>query len=77
MLCQNMKYFHLILDKKCPPEDKELPDLSGPLSKVTPSSSIASCDTEVTKVLKQAKWSVTKNRYMKLTPAIVGSQTSL
>ena len=55
-----LKYFCPILDKKDPPEDKELPD---PLSKVIPSSSIASCSAEVTKVLKQAKRSVTKNHY--------------
>ena len=65
-ICQVMsehgivKYFHPILDKKDPPEDKELPD---PLSKVTTSSSIASCSAKVTKVLKQAKLSVTKNHY--------------
>ena len=62
-----LKYFRPI--KKDPPEDKELPNPSGPLSKVIPSSSIASCNAEVTKVLKQAKRSVTKNCYMKLTPA--------
>ena len=62
-----LKYFRPI--KKDPPEDKKLPDPSGPLSKVIPSSSIASCNAEVTKVLKQAKRSVTKNCYMKLTPA--------
>ena len=45
-----LKYFRPILDKKDPPEDKELPDPSGPLSKVIPSSSIASCNAEVTKV---------------------------
>ena len=57
-----LKYFRPILDKKDPPEDKELPD---PLSKVTTgSSSIASCSAEVTKVLKQAKRSVTKNHYV-------------
>ena len=65
-----LKYFCPILDKKDTPEDKELPNPSGPLSKVILSSSIASCNVKVTKVLKQAKWSVTKNRYMKLTPAI-------
>ena len=64
-----LKYFRPILDKKDPPEDKELPDPSGPLSKVIPSSSIASCNAKVTKVLKQAKRSVTKNYYTKLTPA--------
>ena len=52
------KYFYPILDKKDPPKDKELPD---PLSNVTPLSSIASCSAEVTKVLKQAKRSATKN----------------
>ena len=70
-----LKYFHPITSKKDtpedkdPPEGKELPNSSGPLSKVIPSSSIASCNAEVTKVLKQAKWSVTKNCYTKLTPA--------
>ena len=58
-----------LLEDKDPPEDKELPNLSRPLSKVIPSSSIASCNAEVTKVLKQAKQSVTKNVYMKLIPA--------
>ena len=61
-------YFRPILDKKDLPEDKELPDPSGPLSKVIPSSSIATCNAEVTNVLKQAKRSVAKNRYTKLTP---------
>ena len=70
-------YFHPILDKKDPPEDKELPDPSGPLSKVIPSSSIARCNAEVTKVLKQVKRSVTKHHNTKLTPAIVDSHTSL
>ena len=55
-----LKYVCPILDKKDPPEDKELPD---PLSKVTPSSSIASYSTEVTKVLKQVKRPVTKNHH--------------
>ena len=52
-----LMYLSPILDKKDPPEEKELPD---PLSKpkVTTSSSIASCSAEVTKVLKQAKRSV-------------------
>ena len=68
-----LKYSHPILDKKDPPEDKELPDPSEPLPKVIPLPSIASCNAEVTKVLKQAKCSVTKSYYMKLTPAIVGS----
>ena len=69
-----MKYFRPILDKKDPPEDKdqfedkELPNPSGSLSKVIPSSSIANCNAEVTKVLKQAKLSVTKSCYTKLTP---------
>ena len=64
-----LKYFRPILDKKDPPEDKESPNPSRPLSKVIPSSSIASYNAEVTKVLKQAKRSVTKNRYTKVTPA--------
>ena len=64
-----MKYCHPILGKKDPSEDKKLPDTPGPLSKVIPSSSnIASCNTEVTKVLKQAKPSVGKKCYTKLTP---------
>ena len=50
-----LKYFHPILDKKDPPEGKELPNPSGLLSKVITLSSIASCNAEVTKVLKQAK----------------------
>ena len=50
-----LMYFSPILDKKDPPEEKELPD---PLSKVTTSSLIDSCSAEVTKVLKQAKRSV-------------------
>ena len=37
-----LKYFCPILDKKEPPEDKELPDPSGLLSKVIPLSSISS-----------------------------------
>ena len=52
--------FEVLLNKEDAPEDKELPDPSGPLLKVIPSSSIASCNTEVTKVLKQVKQSVTK-----------------
>ena len=44
----------LFLAKKDPTEDKELPGPSGPFSMVIPSSSIDSCNTEVTKVLKQA-----------------------
>ena len=64
--------------KKDAPEDKDLPkgkklpNLSGLcLSKVIPlsSSSIASCNADVTSVLKQAKHSFTKNCYTKLTPA--------
>ena len=72
-----LKYLHPILDKKDSPENMELPDPSGPLSKVIPSSSIACCNAKVTKRLIQAKRSVAKNRYMKLTPAIVGSHISL
>ena len=64
-----LKYFCPILDKKDPPEDQKLPDPSAPLSKLIPSSSIASCNAEVTKVLKQAKpASVVKKCYTKLTP---------
>ena len=62
-------YFCPILDKKDPPKDKELLDPSEPLLKVIPSPSIANCHAEVTKVLKQAKWSATNNCYTKLTPA--------
>ena len=58
-----------ILDKKDPPEDEKLPDPSGPLSKIILLSSIANCNAEVTKVMKQATLSVTKNCYTKLTPA--------
>ena len=50
-----LKYFLPILDKKDPPEDKELPNSSRPLSKVIPP--------------EQAKWSFTKNGYTKLIPA--------
>ena len=56
--------------KNDPPEDKELRDPSGPLSKVIPSSSIARCNAEVSKVMKEVKRSaVTRSSYMKLTPA--------
>ena len=70
MLCRswNFEVHCPILDKKDPPEDKELPDSSWPSSKVILSLSIASCNAEVTKVLKQVKQSVTKNHCMKLTP---------
>ena len=54
---------------KNPPEDKELPDPSGLLSKVIPLSSITSFNAEVAKVMKQAKWPITKSGYTKLTPA--------
>ena len=70
-----MKYFYLITSKKDtteekdPPKGKELANPSGLLSKVIPSSSIVRSNTAVTKVPKQAKWSVTPNCYMKLTPA--------
>ena len=70
-----LKYFHPITGKKNttkendPTKGKELTKPSGPLSKVIPSSSIVRCKTEVTKVPKQAKWSVTPNCYVKLTPA--------
>ena len=64
-----LKYFHPVLDKKDPSEDKELPNPSGPLSKVEPSLSIASCKAEIMKVLKQVKWPVAKNCYTKLTSA--------
>ena len=73
-----MKHFRPIkkdppVDKD-PPEEKELPDPSGPLSKVIPSSSIASCNAEVTKVMKQAKQPVTKSGYTKLTPGRRGAE---
>ena len=73
-----LKYFCPITHKmyapedKDPPEGKELPNLFGSyISKVIPSSSwsIASCNADVTRVLKQAKRSFTKNCYTKLTPA--------
>ena len=65
-----LKRFHPIFDKKDPPEAKELPDLFGLLLKVILLSSITTCNTEVTKVLKQAKMFITKNHFMNLTPAI-------
>ena len=59
-----LKYFCYIFNKKDPPpEDKELPGPSGPLLKVLPSLSIASCNAEVIKIMKQAKQFVTKSRY--------------
>ena len=70
-----LMYFGPITGKKHTPEDKdphegkELPNPSGPLSKVIPSSSIGSCNAEVTKVLKQAKRFVIKKCYTKLIPA--------
>ena len=66
-----VKYFRPISNKKNdPPEDKELPDPSQPLSKVIPSSSISRCNAEVSKVIKEVKGSaVTRNSYTKLTPA--------
>ena len=58
-------------EDKDPPEGKELPNLFGSHKlKVIPlSSSIASCNADVTRVLKQAKRSFTENCYTKLTPA--------
>ena len=56
-----LKYFCPITGKTATPEDKDPPkgkellNTSGPLSKLIPSSSIANCNAEVTKVLKQAK----------------------
>ena len=53
-----LKYFCPITGNKAtpeykdPPERKKLPNASGWLSKVLPSSSIANCNAEVTKVLK-------------------------
>ena len=53
-----LKYFRPITgnratpEHKDPPEGKKLPNASGSLSKVLPSSTIASCNAEVTKVLK-------------------------
>ena len=56
--------------KKDPPEeDKEIPNPFGPLSKIIPSSSIASRNAKVTKVLKQVKQSVSKSGHTKLTSA--------
>ena len=64
-----LKYFSLIThekddpEDKDPPEGKELPNVFGSyLSKVIPSSlsSIASCNADVNRVLKQAKCSFTK-----------------
>ena len=81
-----MKYFCPILDKKDPSEDKELPDPSGPLSKVIPSSSIASCNAEITKVTKNSYTKLTlvqryeigkKGAEMGVTAAIRGSHTQL
>ena len=46
-----------------------MPDPSEPLSKVVSSSAVASCNAEVSRELKQTKWPVTKQCYMKLTPA--------
>ena len=69
----NFEVISSVLDKKDLPENKELPVPSGPLSKTIPSLLIASYNAGATKVLKQAKWSVIKNQYTKLTPAIVGS----
>ena len=71
----NLKYFCPITHKKDapeykdPPEGKELPNLLGLyLSKAIPSSSwsIASCNADVTMVLKQAKHSFSTNCYTKL-----------
>ena len=56
--------------RKDAPEDKDPPEENGPcLSKVIPSSlrPIASCNADVSSVLKQAKRSLLKNT--KLTPA--------
>ena len=70
-----LKYFHPITgnkdtpEEKDPPGGKELTNPSGPLLKVIPSSSVAICNTEVTKVPKQAKQSVTPKCYMKLIPS--------
>ena len=53
-----LKYFHPITGNKAipehkdPPVGKKLPNASGSLSKILPSSSIANCNAEVTKVLK-------------------------
>ena len=81
MLCRDMEFGVLSSDYPCkdapedkdPPEGKKLPNLFGSyLLKVIPlsSRSIASCNADVTTVLKQAKLgSFTKNCYTKLTPA--------
>ena len=75
-----LKYFRPITHKmyapedKDPPEGKELPNLFVLyiiILKVISSSSgsIASCNADVTRVVKQAKRYFTKNCYMKLIPA--------
>ena len=72
MVCYGMsghgilKLFYTILDKKDPPEDKELYSISlGHYRKLYQLSLIATeaYNAEVTKMLKHAKWkwSVTKN----------------
>ena len=62
-----LNYFRPL--QKDSPQDKRLLDPSGPLLKVVPSSAIASCNAEVCRELKQTKQPVTKQCYMKLTPA--------
>ena len=63
-----LKYFHPL--EKDSPQDKQLPDPSGPLSKVVPPSAIASCNAEVSRELKQTKRPATNWQcYMKLNPA--------
>ena len=67
-----LKYFRPITHKKDTPEDKDPPEgkelcnlFGSYLSKAIPLSlwSIASCNTDVTSVLKHAKCSLTKNCY--------------
>ena len=60
-----LKYFKY--KKESIPTD-HLPDPSGDLSEVIPSSSITACNSEVTKVL-DAEYSGTTKPYLKLTPA--------
>ena len=50
-------------------KESSYPNPFGPLLKVILTSSIASCNVEVTKMLKQEQQSVTKNCYRKLTSA--------
>ena len=62
-----LKYFRPIPSTPSTSKD-HLPDTSGCLSEVMPSSSIITCNAEVTKAL-DAKNSGTRKPYLKLTPA--------